>query len=160
MVNEEDIVSGVATEGAGSDGAGAGASVEVEAEASEAEPAAEVEAEVSDAGIGEGESAAKVEVEAETSVGVGASASKAALPKSAAKVAKKRRPARVWAGEAAENIVVEQYSSTIRRPRRQILQVRSLGLGRIGKRNTLPAIPPVVALVERLKHLVRVIGND
>jgi large subunit ribosomal protein L30 len=76
------------------------------------------------------------------------------------KVSKSKRPKRVWTGEVAKNIVVEQYTSTIRRPKKQAVQVRSLGLGRIGKRKVLPAIPPIVALVEKLKHLVRIVAKD
>lgn len=55
-----------------------------------------------------------------------------------------------------EMITVEQYRSAIRRPGRQSLQLKSLGLGRIGKTKVLPKIPSVVKLVERLSHLVRV----
>ena len=55
-----------------------------------------------------------------------------------------------------EMITVEQYRSAIRRPERQRLQLKSLGLGRVGKTKVLPKIPTVVKLVERLSHLVRV----
>jgi large subunit ribosomal protein L30 len=73
---------------------------------------------------------------------------------------KSKRPKRVWKGEPAKSITVEQYTSTIRRPKKQAVQVRSLGLGRIGKRKVLPAIPPIVAFVEKLKHLVRIVAKD
>lgn len=56
-----------------------------------------------------------------------------------------------------DNIVIEQYTSSIRRPMTQRVQLKSLGLGRIGKRKVLPAIPSVVALVNKLKHLVRIV---
>lgn len=55
-----------------------------------------------------------------------------------------------------ETITVEQYRSAIRRPERQRLQLKSLGLGRVGKTKTLPKIPCVTKLVEKLAHLVRV----
>lgn len=53
-------------------------------------------------------------------------------------------------------IIVEQYRSSIRKPERQCQQLKSLGLGRIGKTKILPNIPTISKLVERLKHLVRV----
>jgi large subunit ribosomal protein L30 len=95
---------------------------------------------------------AKVGSRVDDGIGAKAGASK--------KASKSKRPKSVWKGEPAKNITVEQYSSTIRRPKIQAVQVRSLGLGRIGKRKVLPAIPPIVALVEKLKHLVRVVEKD
>ncbi|MDR3285312.1 MAG: 50S ribosomal protein L30 [Holosporales bacterium] len=59
--------------------------------------------------------------------------------------------------QKVKNITIEQYISCIRQPERQRKQVASLGLGRIGKRKVLPAIPCVVTLIEKLKHLVRVV---
>lgn len=67
-------------------------------------------------------------------------------------VAAKKRPAD-WTDET---VVVEQYRSAIRRPGVQRLQLKSLGLGRVGKTKILPKIPSVMKLVERLSHMVRV----
>lgn len=58
---------------------------------------------------------------------------------------------------AETGITVELYRSVIRQPAQQRLQLRSLGLSRIGQRKVLPKIPTVVKLVARLPHLVRVI---
>jgi ribosomal protein L30/L7E len=52
-------------------------------------------------------------------------------------------------------IVVEQYRSSIRQPAIQRKQLKTLGLGRIGKTKTLPKIRTIAALLERLRHLVR-----
>ncbi|MDR0625233.1 MAG: 50S ribosomal protein L30 [Holosporales bacterium] len=57
------------------------------------------------------------------------------------------------------SIIVEQYSSFIRRPQYQRVQLKSLGLGRIGSRRELPNIPCITGLVKRLSHLVRIVGN-
>lgn len=54
-------------------------------------------------------------------------------------------------------IEVEQYRSAIRQPAIQRKQLTSLGLGRIGKRKTLPSIPTVTKLVAKLSHLVRLV---
>ncbi|GHS91198.1 hypothetical protein AGMMS49949_01160 [Alphaproteobacteria bacterium] len=53
-------------------------------------------------------------------------------------------------------VVVEQYTSSIRQPHTQLSQLKSLGLGRIGKSKLLPKIPSVLKLIEKLKHLVRI----
>jgi ribosomal protein L30 len=55
-------------------------------------------------------------------------------------------------------IIVEQYASFIRKPERQRKQLKSLGLGRIGARKTLPGIPCITKLVKKLSHIVRVVG--
>jgi large subunit ribosomal protein L30 len=52
--------------------------------------------------------------------------------------------------------VIEQYRSSIRKPKIQKLQLRALGLGKLGKKKVLPKIPSVTKLVDRLGHLVRI----
>lgn len=59
--------------------------------------------------------------------------------------------------DKAEMLVVEQYASQIRCSKRQRLQLKSLGLGRMWKRVTLPAIPSVTGLIACLPHLVRIV---
>lgn len=56
-----------------------------------------------------------------------------------------------------KTLVIEQYASAIRCPKRQKAQLKSLGLGKIRKTVTLPALPTIVGLVQRLGHLVRVV---
>lgn len=54
-------------------------------------------------------------------------------------------------------IVIEQYRSSIRQPEVQRQQLKSLGLGKVGKKKLLPNIPLVSKLIDRLKHLVRIV---
>lgn len=68
-----------------------------------------------------------------------------------------REEARNKPHSSVEMIEVEQYRSAIRQPAIQRKQLTSLGLGRIGKRKTLPSIPTVTKLVAKLSHLVRVV---
>jgi ribosomal protein L30/L7E len=59
--------------------------------------------------------------------------------------------------EKVDFVTVEQYGSHIRGTQRLRKQLSSLGLGKIGKRKSLPKIPCVTVLIEKLKHLVRVV---
>lgn len=54
-------------------------------------------------------------------------------------------------------IMIEQYRSSIRQPEVQRQQLKSLGLGKVGKKKLLPNIPLVSKLIDRLKHLVRIV---
>lgn len=57
-----------------------------------------------------------------------------------------------------KTVTVEQYASTIRRSQKQIIQLKTLGLGRISARKELIDSPSVRALAKKLSHLVRVVG--
>lgn len=54
------------------------------------------------------------------------------------------------------NIKITQIRSTIGAKPKQRGTIRALGLGRIGKSNTLPDGPEVRGMIRRVPHLVQV----
>jgi large subunit ribosomal protein L30 len=59
----------------------------------------------------------------------------------------------------AKTVTVEQTGSPIRRPRVQGATLIGLGLNKIGRRRTLPDTPAVRGMIQRVKHLVRVVDE-
>ncbi|OJU73403.1 MAG: 50S ribosomal protein L30 [Alphaproteobacteria bacterium 40-19] len=55
-----------------------------------------------------------------------------------------------------KKIICVQYRSSIRVCYKQILVLKSLGLGRLGKRKELPDCPEVRGMIAKVLHLVRV----
>ncbi len=60
----------------------------------------------------------------------------------------------------AESLVVTQVRSTIGVPPKHRGTIRALGLGRIGKSNTLPDRPEIRGMLARVPHLVSVVESD
>lgn len=52
------------------------------------------------------------------------------------------------------HIKVTQVKSQIKRPEVQKRTLKALGLGRIGKSNTLPANPAVRGMIHKVQHLI------
>lgn len=95
-------------------------------------------------------------------------APKVAAAKAAPKkvVQEKKVPAKKAVSKAASkypeltdenSVLIEQYRSSIRQPQKQRVQIQSLGLGRIGKTKRLPRIPSIEKLIDKLKHIVRIV---
>lgn len=55
-------------------------------------------------------------------------------------------------------IKVRQIGSPIRRDKRQALHLKSLGLRKIGSERELVATNSVLKLIERVRHMVKVIS--
>lgn len=55
-------------------------------------------------------------------------------------------------------IRVKQTASTIDRPRNQKLIIRALGLGKINKVREFNDTPQIRGMIEKVKHLVKVIN--
>ncbi len=71
--------------------------------------------------------------------------------------AKKKTKASIGAGK---RITVEQTGSSIRRPKDQHATLIGLGLGRIGRRRTLPDTPAVRGMIAKVAHMVRVVEDQ
>jgi large subunit ribosomal protein L30 len=56
-----------------------------------------------------------------------------------------------------KTITVEQTGSPIRRPRPQRATLIGLGLNKIGRKRTLPDNAAVRGMIDKVKHLVRVV---
>jgi large subunit ribosomal protein L30 len=61
---------------------------------------------------------------------------------------------------AAKTIVVEQTGSPIRREASQRQTLVGLGLNKIRRRATLEDTPAIRGMLERVKHLVRVVDAN
>jgi len=59
----------------------------------------------------------------------------------------------------AKTVTVEQTGSPIRRPRVQRATLIGLGLNKIGRRRTLEDTPAVRGMIQRVRHLVRVVDE-
>ena len=59
--------------------------------------------------------------------------------------------------EAKKTVTVEQIGSPIRRPAYQRATLIGLGLNKIRRQSTLQDTPAVRGMVEKVKHLVRVV---
>jgi large subunit ribosomal protein L30 len=58
---------------------------------------------------------------------------------------------------SAKTIVVEQVGSPIRREASQRATLVGLGLNKLNRRSTLEDTPAVRGMIEKVKHLVRVV---
>ena len=58
------------------------------------------------------------------------------------------------------DLKVTQFKSAIGSKPKQRGTLRALGLGRIGKTNTLPDRPEIRGMLAKVPHLVRVEGQD
>ena len=59
----------------------------------------------------------------------------------------------------AKTVTVEQIGSPIRRESKQRQTLVGLGLNKIRRRSTLPDTPAVRGMIEKVKHLVRVVDD-
>jgi large subunit ribosomal protein L30 len=59
-----------------------------------------------------------------------------------------------------KTITVEQTGSPIRRPRDQRATLIGLGLNKIRRRRTLADTPSARGMIDKVKHLVRVVEQD
>ena len=55
-----------------------------------------------------------------------------------------------------KKICVEQTASVIRRNKRQLFWLKSLGLGEVGKKSILKSTPEVLGLIQKVKHCLKV----
>jgi large subunit ribosomal protein L30 len=60
---------------------------------------------------------------------------------------------------ADKTITVEQIASPVRRPKDQRATLIGLGLNRIRKQSTLTDTPEVRGMINKIPHLVRVVGE-
>ena len=61
---------------------------------------------------------------------------------------------------ADKTVTVEQIASPTRRPKEQRATLVGLGLNRIRKRSTLKDTPEVRGMINKIPHLVRVVGEN
>ena len=61
---------------------------------------------------------------------------------------------------AAATITVEQIGSPIRRDAKQRQTLVGLGLNKLHRSSTLPDTPSVRGMIEKVKHLVRVVDGQ
>jgi large subunit ribosomal protein L30 len=59
--------------------------------------------------------------------------------------------------QQAQTVTVEQIGSPIRREAKQRQTLIGLGLNKLRRRSTLPDTPAVRGMIEKVKHLVRVV---
>jgi large subunit ribosomal protein L30 len=59
----------------------------------------------------------------------------------------------------SKTVTVEQIGSPIRREGKQRQTLVGLGLNKIRRRSTLPDTPEVRGMIEKVKHLVRVVDD-
>jgi large subunit ribosomal protein L30 len=59
--------------------------------------------------------------------------------------------------QQAQTVTVEQTGSPIRREAKQRQTLIGLGLNKLRRRSTLPDTPAVRGMIEKVKHLVRVV---
>ena len=59
--------------------------------------------------------------------------------------------------QQAQTVTVEQIGSPIRRVAKQRQTLVGLGLNKLHRRSTLPDTPAVRGMIEKVKHLVRVV---
>ncbi|MFT0892425.1 50S ribosomal protein L30 [Pseudochelatococcus sp. G4_1912] len=63
------------------------------------------------------------------------------------------------ANKTAKTLIVEQTGSPIRRPAYQRQTLMGLGLNKIRRRSELEDTPAVRGMIEKVKHLVRVVSD-
>ncbi len=88
-------------------------------------------------------------------------AAKTAAPKAVAKPAAKETPKKVAAKPAktGATVTVEQIGSKARKPKKQRDTLKGLGLTHRHQRRTLEDTPSVRGMIEKVKHLVRVVDE-
>ncbi|GLK85498.1 50S ribosomal protein L30 [Ancylobacter defluvii] len=59
--------------------------------------------------------------------------------------------------KSSNTITVEQVGSPIRRPEDQRATLVGLGLNKIGRQSTLEDTPAVRGMIQKVRHLVRVV---
>ena len=62
--------------------------------------------------------------------------------------------------QQAQTVTVEQIGSPIRRVAKQRQTLIGLGLNKLHRRSTLPDTPAVRGMIEKVKHLVRVVDGQ
>jgi large subunit ribosomal protein L30 len=60
---------------------------------------------------------------------------------------------------ADKTVIVEQIASPVRRPADQRATLIGLGLNKVRKRSTLRDTPEVRGMINKIPHLVRVVGE-
>ena len=58
-----------------------------------------------------------------------------------------------------KTVTVEQTGSPIRRPKDQRATLVGLGLNKMGRRSTLTDTPQVRGMIDKVKHMVRVVDE-
>ncbi|MBB3771099.1 MULTISPECIES: 50S ribosomal protein L30 [Ancylobacter] len=58
---------------------------------------------------------------------------------------------------SSKTVTVEQTGSAIRRPEDQRATLIGLGLNKLGRRSTLEDTPAVRGMIQKVRHLVRVV---
>ncbi|QIB32356.1 50S ribosomal protein L30 [Ancylobacter pratisalsi] len=58
---------------------------------------------------------------------------------------------------SSKTVTVEQVGSAIRRPDDQRATLIGLGLNKLGRRSTLEDTPAVRGMIQKVRHLVRVV---
>ena len=58
---------------------------------------------------------------------------------------------------SSKTVTVEQVGSAIRRPEDQRATLIGLGLNKLGRRSTLEDTPAVRGMIQKVRHLVRVV---
>ena len=61
---------------------------------------------------------------------------------------------------AKKTVTVEQTGSPIRRPKDQRATLIGLGLNKMHRRSTLPDSPKVRGMINKVRHLVRIVDED
>ncbi|PZQ82032.1 MAG: 50S ribosomal protein L30 [Ancylobacter novellus] len=59
--------------------------------------------------------------------------------------------------KSSKTVTVEQTGSPIRRPEDQRATLIGLGLNKLGRRSTLEDTPAVRGMIQKVRHLVRVV---
>ncbi len=59
--------------------------------------------------------------------------------------------------KSSKTVTVEQIGSPIRRPEEQRATLIGLGLNKLGRRSTLEDTPAVRGMIQKVRHLVRVV---
>jgi large subunit ribosomal protein L30 len=63
------------------------------------------------------------------------------------------------ATKPTKTITVEQIASSSRRPQRQTQTLIGLGLNKLRRRRTLEDTPSVRGMIEKVRHLVRIVED-
>ena len=61
--------------------------------------------------------------------------------------------------KSGKTVTVEQTGSPIRQPQDQRATLIGLGLNKVGRRRTLNDTPQVRGMIDKVHHLVRVVGE-
>ena len=54
------------------------------------------------------------------------------------------------------NVLITQIRSTIKRPKRQVLTIQALGLGKVNKTVEKELTPQIAGMINKVSHLVNV----